>query len=220
MVDDMRNQFEKQLQQLNEDLISMGALCKEAVADAMTALLYSDKQARQKAFLTEYEIDHKERDIESLCMKLLLQQQPVARDLRLISSALKMITDMERIGDQASDIAEICGFVDDREAKSRLHIRDMADATMRMVTQSIDSYVKRDLNIAKEVVQYDDVVDELFGKVKQELIGMLGSGNIDEKQGEFCIDMLMIAKYFERIGDHATNIAEWVEYSITGTHLE
>ncbi len=109
---------------------------------------------------------------------------------------------------------------DDREAKSRLHIRDMADATMRMVTQSIDSYVKRDLNIAKEVVQYDDVVDELFGKVKQELIGMLGSGNIDEKQGEFCIDMLMIAKYFERIGDHATNIAEWVEYSITGTHLE
>ena len=152
--------------------------------------------------------------------QLLLQQQPVAKDLRQVSSALKMISDMERIGDQASDIAEICGFVDDREAKSRLHIRDMADATMRMVTQSIDSYVKRDLNIAKEVVQYDDVVDELFGKVKQELIGMLGSGNIDEKQGEFCIDMLMIAKYFERIGDHATNIAEWVEYSITGTHLE
>ena len=133
---------------------------------------------------------------------------------------MKMISDMERIGDQASDIAEICGFVDDREAKSRLHIRDMADATMRMVTQSIDSYVKRDLNIAKEVVQYDDVVDDLFGKVKQELIGMLSAGSSDEKMGEFCIDMLMIAKYFERIGDHATNIAEWVEYSITGTHLE
>ena len=110
--------------------------------------------------------------------------------------------------------------MDDREAKSRLHIRDMADATMRMVTQSIDSYVKRDLNIAKEVVQYDDVVDDLFGKVKEELIGMLSGGSTDENMGEFCIDMLMIAKYFERIGDHATNIAEWVEYSITGTHLE
>ena len=216
----VRSRFDAQLEQLNVELIKMGALCEEAITASVSALMKYDRTVVQMVFEKDNEIDHMERDIETFCMRLLLQQQPVAKDLRQVSSALKMISDMERIGDQASDIAEICGFVDDREAKSRLHIRDMADATMRMVTQSIDSYVKRDLNIAKEVVQYDDVVDELFGKVKQELIGMLGSGNIDEKQGEFCIDMLMIAKYFERIGDHATNIAEWVEYSITGTHLE
>ena len=216
----MRNRFDQQLELLNEQLTRMGELCEVAIGKATTALKEGSMEQAQKVIEADEEIDQAETDIERLCLKLLLQQQPVARDLRQISAALKMITDMERIGDQASDIAEICGFVDDREAKSRLHIRDMADATMRMVTQSIDSYVKRDLNIAKEVVQYDDVVDELFGKVKQELIGMLGSGNIDEKQGEFCIDMLMIAKYFERIGDHATNIAEWVEYSITGVHIE
>ena len=206
----MRNRFDEQLELLNVELIRMGALCEDAISYASRTLM-GEGDFAEEVYKVDHEIDQKERDIENLCMRLLLQQQPVAKDLRQVSSALKMISDMERIGDQASDIAEICGFVDDREAKSRLHIRDMADATMRMVTQSIDSYVKRDLNIAKEVVQYDDVVDELFGKVKQELIGMLGSGNIDEKQGEFCIDMLMIAKYFERIGDHATNIAEWVE---------
>ena len=217
----MRNKFDEQLHNLNDEMIKMGKLCEQAIAAAIKmAMDHANEELKAEVLDTDAEIDRKERVIENICMKLLLRQQPVARELRVISSALKMISDMERIGDQASDIAEICGFVDDREAKSRLHIRDMADATMRMVTQSIDSYVKRDLNIAKEVVQYDDVVDELFGKVKQELIGMLGSGNIDEKQGEFCIDMLMIAKYFERIGDHATNIAEWVEYSITGTHLE
>ena len=216
----MRKRFDQQLEELNVELIKMGSLCERAIRRAVELLQNPEDTRVSDVDRIEEEVNHKEREIETLCMKLLLQQQPVAKDLRQVSSALKMISDMERIGDQASDIAEICGFVDDREAKSRLHIRDMADATMRMVTQSIDSYVKRDLNIAKEVVQYDDVVDELFGKVKQELIGMLGSGNIDEKQGEFCIDMLMIAKYFERIGDHATNIAEWVEYSITGTHLE
>ena len=206
----MRNRFDEQLELLNVELIRMGALCEDAISYASRTLM-GEGDFAEEVYKVDHEIDQKERDIENLCMRLLLQQQPVAKDLRQVSSALKMISDMERIGDQASDIAEICGFVDDREAKSRLHIRDMADATMRMVTQSIDSYVKRDLNIAKEVVQYDDVVDELFGKVKQELIGMLGSGNIDEKQGEFCIDMLMIAKYFERIGDHAMNLAEYAE---------
>ncbi len=215
----MRNRFDEQLELLNVELIRMGALCEDAISYASRTLM-GEGDFAQEVYKADHEIDQKEREIEDLCMRLLLQQQPVAKDLRQVSSALKMISDMERIGDQASDIAEICGFVDDREAKSRLHIRDMADATMRMVTQSIDSYVKRDLNIAKEVVRYDDVVDDLFGKVKQELIGMLGAGSTDEKLGEFCIDMLMIAKYFERIGDHATNIAEWVEYSITGTHLE
>ncbi len=153
-------------------------------------------------------------------MRLLLQQQPVASDLRQVSSALKMISDMERIGDQASDIAEISSYISGNGADSRLHIRDMAEATIQMVTRSIDSFVKQDLDIAREVIQYDDVVDDLFCKVKQELIALLGQEPIDKQTGEVCIDLLMVAKYFERIGDHATNIAEWVEYSITGVHEE
>jgi len=148
-------------------------------------------------------------------MRLLLQQQPVAKDLRQVSSALKMISDMERIGDQASDIAEISAYVQGRQLESNLHIRDMAEATINMVSQSVDSYVKKDLKIAQEVIRYDDVVDDLFNKVKTELIRLIRE---DPDNGEFCIDMLMIAKYFERIGDHATNIAEWVEFSITGVH--
>ena len=218
----MRIRFEQQLEQLNIELIKMGALCESAINKANEALLNVDKNEECVAEVMgiEDEINQKELDIEAPCMKLLLQQQPVARDLRQISSALKMISDMERIGDQASDIAEICSFLQGWETESRLHIRDMAEATMKMVTESIDSFVKKDLNIAKEVILYDDVVDELFGKVKQELIGLLTREDRNEELGEFCIDMLMIAKYFERIGDHATNIAEWVEYSITGTHME
>ena len=210
----MRNRFDEQLELLNVELIRMGALCEDAISYASRTLM-GEGDFTQEVYKADHEIDQKERDIENLCMRLLLQQQPVAKDLRQVSSALKMISDMERIGDQASDIAEICGFVDDREAKSRLHIRDMADATMRMVTQSIDSYVKRDLNIAKEVVQYDDVVDDLFNQFKQQLIKKI---NENVKNGEQATDMLMVAKYFERIGDHATNIAEWVIYSITGQH--
>ena len=218
MVDDMRNQFEKQLQQLNEDLISMGALCKEAVADAMTALLYSDKQARQKAFLTEYEIDHKERDIESLCMKLLLQQQPVARDLRQISSALKMITDMERIGDQASDIAELSlqlGDVSDIDEISL--IQKMANETMMMVVRGTEAYVTKDLDVAHNVIDNDDVVDDLFDQIKMALVKRIQDNHVKSFEAA---DLLMVAKYFERIGDHATNIAEWVIYSITGKHVD
>lgn len=217
----MRNRFDEQLELLNVELIRMGALCEDAISYASRTLM-GEGDFAQEVYTTDREIDQKERDIENLCMRLLLQQQPVARDLRQVSSALKMISDMERIGDQASDIAEICGFVKDfaEEMESRLHIRDMAEATMKMVTRSIDSFVKKDLNIAKDVILYDDVVDSLFGKVKQELIGILGQGQMDEEKSEFCIDMLMVAKYFERIGDHATNIAEWVEYSITGAHMD
>ncbi len=215
----MRNRFDEQLELLNVELIRMGALCEDAISYASRTLM-GEGDFSGDVYSTDKEIDQKERDIENLCMRLLLQQQPVARDLRQVSSALKMISDMERIGDQASDIVEICGYIQGQEAESRLHIRDMAEATMKMVTQSIDSYVKRDLNIAHEVIRYDDVVDDLFGKVKQELIGLLSQENADEKMGEFCIDMLMIAKYFERIGDHATNIAEWVEFSITGEHVD
>ena len=212
----MRSRVDEQLELLYVELIRMGALCEDAIAYASRTLLGEANLAEQ-VYKTDREIDQKERDIENLCMRLLLKQQPVASDLRLVSSALKMISDMERIGDQASDIAEISSFIQAREVESNLHIRDMAEATIRMVTQSIDSFVKKDLQIAQEVIRYDDVVDELFNKVKEELIGLIA---LDSQAGEFCIDMLMIAKYFERIGDHATNIAEWVEFSITGVHEE
>ena len=212
----MRNRFDEQLEYLNVELIRMGALCEDAISYASRTLMGESALAEQ-VFKTDKEIDQKERDIEGLCMRLLLKQQPVARDLRLISSALKMISDMERIGDQASDIAEIAGFIKDRKVESSLHIRDMAIATMKMVTDSVNSFVKKDLEIARGVIRYDDVVDGLFAKVKEELIALLREDNCD---GEFCIDLLMIAKYFERIGDHATNIAEWVEFSITGIHVE
>lgn len=212
----MRNRFDEQLEYLNVELIRMGALCEDAISYASRTLMGENNLADQ-VYKTDKEIDQKERDIESLCMRLLLQQQPVAKDLRLISSALKMISDMERIGDQASDIAEIAGFIKDRKVQSNLHIRDMAEATIKMVTESVDSFVKKDLKIAQEVIRYDDVVDDLFTKVKEELISLIKEDNSD---GEFCIDLLMIAKYFERIGDHATNIAEWVEFSITGVHVE
>lgn len=212
----MRNRFDEQLEQLNVELIRMGALCEDAISYASRTLM-GERNLAEQVYAVDKEIDQKERDIENLCMRLLLKQQPVAQDLRKISSALKMISDMERIGDQASDIAEISGYIGEHTVESSLHIRDMADATMRMVTQSIDSFVKKDLEIAQQVIRDDDIVDGLFAKVKKELIGLIGQ---DSANGEFCVDMLMVAKYFERIGDHATNIAEWVEFSITGTHVQ
>lgn len=212
----MRNRFDEQLELLNVELIRMGALCEDAISYACRVLMGETNLAEQ-VYSLDKEIDQKERDIENQCMRLLLQQQPVAKDLRLVSSALKMISDMERIGDMASDIADISTYIRGKEVESNLHIRDMAEATIKMVTESIDSFVKKDLEIAKNVILYDDVVDDLFRKVKEELIGVITT---DSSEGEFCIDMLMVAKYFERIGDHATNIAEWVEFSITGAHME
>lgn len=209
----MRNQFDEQLELLNVELIKMGALCEEVIANACKTLMGEHNLAEQ-VYAADREIDQKERDIEALCMRLLLKQQPVARDLRKVSSALKMISDMERIGDQASDIAEIASFLH-RQVDSNRHIRAMADATIYMVVKSIDSFVKKDLEIARGVIQYDDVVDTLFAKVKKDLMEMILKEPAD---GEFCLDLLMVAKYFERIGDHATNIAEWVEFSITGMH--
>ena len=213
----MRNRFDEQLELLNLELIKMGALCEDAISAAIKALLDDDDTMLRKVFEADNEIDHKEREIEALCMKLLLQQQPVARDLRIISSALKMISDMERIGDQASDIAEITRFIKGYAETSRIHISDMARAAIKMVTDSVESFVKKDLELTRSVIQYDDIVDDLFVKVKQELIGLVSS---DPNHGEFCIDLLMIAKYLERIGDHAVNIAEWVEYSMTGMHKD
>ena len=211
----MRNRFDAQLEQLNVELITMGALCEDAIAAAVKALFDGDEALLEKVFQTDSEIDHKEREIENICMKLLLQQQPVARDLRTVSSALKMISDMERIGDQASDIAEIARTIGSSGDMGRVHIRDMALAAIRMVSDSIDSFVRKDLQLARTVMRNDDIVDELFDRIKAELIRLIGEKNRD---GEFCVDLLMVAKYLERIGDHAVNIAEWVEYSITGVH--
>ncbi len=213
----MRVNFEKQLSQLNVELITMGALCEEAIGSAAKALLDGNAALLTRVLEADARIDQKERDIETLCMKLLLQQQPVARDLRTISSALKMISDMERIGDQAADIAEILSFVENFDLESVMHIGDMARATIKMVTDSVESFVQRDLEMAHAVVAYDDVVDGLFLTVKQELTEVICR---EPMRGGACLDFLMIAKYFERIGDHATNIAEWVDYSITGHHLE
>lgn len=213
----MRNKFDQQLEQLNVEMIRMGALCEEAISAAAKALLDGDAQLAEAAKTAEREIDDKERAIESLCMKLLLQQQPVARDLRVISSALKMISDMERIGDQAEDIAELTRYVNMVSASGRMHIGDMARATIRMVTDSVDSFVHKDLELARSVCAEDDKVDALFVEVKREIIAMISS---DSSQGELGLDLLMVAKYLERIGDHATNIAEWVEYSLTGSHPE
>ncbi len=211
----MRNHFDEQLAQLNTELITMGALCEEAISKATKYLIDNDESLKQKVIDTDKQIDQKERDIENLCMKLLLQQQPVAKDLRTISSALKMISDMERIGDQASDIAEIVCFVNRSGIGGKVHIADMARSTIKMVTDSIESFVQNDVNITYEVIKSDTVVDNLFLKVKNELI----AGVKDEtNDAEALIDLLMIAKYFERIGDHAENIAEWVIYSITGKH--
>ncbi len=211
----MRNKFDSQLEKLNLELITMGALCEDAISASVKGFLDDDDALCQKAVETEDEINRKERDIESICMKLLLEQQPVARDLRVISSALKMISDMERIGDQAYDIAEIAKFIKNSNVKSKIHIKDMATAATKMVTDSVDSFVKKDVELARAVMAYDDKVDNLFNCVKDELVQLITE---DKANGEFCIDLLMIAKYLERIGDHAVNIAEWVEYSITGTH--
>ena len=211
----MRNKFDSQLEKLNLELITMGALCEDAISASVKAMLNGAETLCDKVFAADAEIDQKERDIEAICMKLLLQQQPVARDLRVISSALKMISDMERIGDQASDIAEITKFIKNSSVQSRVHISDMAAAATKMVTDSVDSFVKKDLSLARAVMKYDDKVDNLFGCVKDELVRLIAE---DRANGEFCIDLLMIAKYLERIGDHAVNIAEWVEYSITGSH--
>ena len=213
----MRMHFDQQLEELNLELIKMGALCERAIRRAADQLLNEKENEPQAVERIEDEINHKERDIENLCMKLLLQQQPVAKDLRMISSALKMISDMERIGDQAQDIADMSRFVKVQEIAHKMNIGKMAEATIKMVTESIDSFVKKDLDSAAAVVKYDNVVDDLFLKVKTELPKLLQQ---DPQNAEYYIDLIMVAKYFERIGDHAENIAQWVEYSITGTHNE
>ena len=210
----MRNRFDEQLEQLNVGLIKMGALCEESIACAVKAL-FDEKTSEMitKVNDNEEETDHMEHDIEALCMKLLLHQQPVAKDLRCVSSALKMISDMERIGDQSQDIAEIAGFVHSTELAGKVHISDMANEAISMVTMSVDSFVRKDVKLAKAAIEADDKVDARFLEVKRELIELVRS---DSGDAEYFMDLLMAAKYLERIADHATNIAERVVYSITG----
>ena len=212
----MRSRLDEQLSMLDAELLEMGALIEHANTNASEALEGADVGAANKAIDIDMKVDQKEREIESLCLKMLLRQQPVARDLRLISSALKMITDMERIGDQAADISEIVIYLAEKpKIKTTEHLPKMADVAIRMVSGSIDAYVKKDPVFIKEVIDMDDQIDKLFDVIKGELIGLIRS---DAKSAEQAMDLLMIAKYFERIGDHAQNIAEWVEYSLTGKH--
>ena len=211
----MRNRFDQQLAQLNKKMIEMGALCENIIALSAKALLDGNSDTLNRVESIGHDIDHMEREIESICLKLLLQQQPVARDLRQISAALKMITDMERIGDQAEDIADIIPYLNGRTGDECQDIRLMAETTIRMVTDCVDAYVGRDLALAQAVSEHDDIVDDCFDRVKKSLITMISENAAD---GEYAIDLLMIAKYFERIGDHAVNIGEWVEFSVTGTH--
>lgn len=211
----MRTKFDEQLHQLNIELIRMGSMCEEAISIAAKILDGDNTVSTERVFSLEHDIDELEHDIESRCMRMLLQQQPVAKDLRVISAALKMISDMERIGDQAADVAELTGYVASTVAQGKLHITKMAKAAVMMVTESIDAFVRADMETAQKVIRDDDTVDSLFIQVRKELLASLKE---EDGNPEAILDLLMIAKYFERIGDHAVNLAEWVQYSITGVH--
>ena len=211
----MRDFFQEQLNELNRELTRMGAACEEIIALASDALTDWDEALVKKVNSIGAQIDESERTIESICLKLLLRQQPVARDLRQISAAMKMITDMERIGDQAEDIVEIVPYMTAHPDEKFPKIREMARAAQAMVTEAVDAYVKQDLDMARKVMAHDDVVDNYFSQIKSGIIDIIAA---EPAEGEYALDLLMIAKYFERIGDHCTNIAEWVEFSVTGIH--
>lgn len=213
----MRNHFNNQLAQLNRELVQLGGLCEDIIEIVARALTDWENDLIKRVATLGAEIDESERSIETLCLKLLLQQQPVARDLRQISAAMKMITDMERIGDQAEDIAEIITHLNCRVERESVQIREMAEATMQMVREAVESYVRQDLDLAHKVMGHDDIVDDYFIKVRTSLIDIIAANPAD---GEYALDLLMIAKYCERIGDHCTNIAEWVEFSVTGVHKD
>ena len=210
----MRIRFDEQLEQLNEEMINMGNMIEASIGNAVKALMKQDEELAKKTMAGDEKIDRTERKIEDLCLRLLLQQQPVARDLREVSAALKMISDMERIGDQASDIADLSKFIEENHVQIPELIGKMAEMTVGMVTESVDAFVKRDLDLCRKVIDDDDQVDDAFNRIKEELAELMYQ-NLDAKAG---LDLLMTAKYMERIGDHAVNIAEWVEYAITGVH--
>ena len=213
----MRNFYQEQLWNLNQELIQMGAACEEIIALAARALTDYTPELEEKTKQVGQTIDQSERTIESSCLKLLLRQQPVASDLRQISAAMKMITDMERIGDQAEDIVDLIPKMENRPDEKYPKIREMAKAAQTMVTEAVDAYVRQDLEMARKVMGDDDIVDNAFNEVKSAIIGIVAA---NPNEGEYALDLLMIAKYFERIGDHCTNIAEWVEFSLTGIREE
>ena len=215
----MRDQYNEQLEQLNGRLSEMGALCEACIDSVAVTLSGLNADGTKNEETTDAEIDEMERTIEAQCLRLLLKQQPVAGDLRFISAALKMISDMERIGDQCADIADIAQFLDGEaafaELETAVNIRDMAAETMKMVTKAVDSFIARDLDMARQVVKNDDIVDEMFNAIREKIADLIAARH---EKGILFLDLLMIAKYFERIGDHATNVAEWVEFAITGEH--
>lgn len=209
----MRNHFDEQLHDLNRNMIAMGSLCEKAIDTAIVALATGDMDKAKLVIDTGEEIDHKEREIEDMCLKLLMQQQPVAKDLRTISSALKMVSDLERIGDQSEDIAEIVTMQNISSSDDTDEILNMAKAASGMVTDAIDAFVNRDLEKAKKVIADDDTVDDYFDRIKKMLAGHIGH---EEGDLEKLLDLLMVSKYLERIGDHSVNIAQWVIFMITG----
>ena len=213
----MRNLYQEQLWNLNQELIQMGAACEEIIDLAAKALTDYSPELEEKTKQVGAVIDESERSIETTCLKLLLRQQPVAKDLRQISAAMKMITDMERIGDQAEDIVDLVPKMEKGVEGSYPQIQEMAEAAQYMVAEAVNAYVKQDLRLAKAVMDYDDVVDNFFNQVKKDILGIIAA---NPNEGEYALDLLMIAKYFERIGDHCTNIAEWVEFSVTGIHKD
>ena len=213
-----QSRFEKQLNTLNQQMVQMGSMVEQSIEMAVSALVTKDSEKAHNVIEYAADVSNQERQIEGMCMKLLLCQQPVASDLRMISSALKMITDMERIAVQSAEISELTIRMEETPYIKKLeHVQQMAKETILMVVKSIDAFVNKDLELAQEVISMDDVVADLFIKIKQELIGLI---NQDASNGEQATDLLMIGKYFERIGDHAVNIAQWVTFSITGEHGE
>ena len=213
----MRDFFQEQLKELNRELVKMGADCEDIIALASDSLTGWNEKLAKNVSTIGARIDEGYHTVENICLKLLLRQQPVARDLRVISAAMKMITDMERIGDQAEDIVEIVPFMNAHPDEKFPRIREMAKAAQAMVTEAVDAYVKQDLELARKVMAYDDVVDNYFTQIKSGIIDIIAA---EPAHGEYALDLLMIAKYFERIGDHCTNIAEWVEFSVTGIHQD
>ena len=213
----MRNLYQEQLWNLNQELIQMGAACEKIIDLAAKALTQYSPVLEEKTKQVGAVIDESERTIETICLKLLLRQQPVASDLRQISAAMKMVTDMERIGDQAEDIVDLIPKMERGAEEKYLQIQEMAKAAQYMVTQAVDAYVKQDLPLAKMVMDYDDVIDRYFNQIKRDILDIIAA---NPNEGEYALDLLMIDKYFERIGDHCTNIAEWVEFAVTGIHKD
>ena len=210
----MRAEYDSQLRELEDELVDMGSMCQQAVAFSGAVLIGDDETLREQVCSLEMEIDKKDRQIENICTGLLLRQTPVAGDLRFVSAALKIVSDMERIGDQAADIAELSRYISEKPLLEKVHISDICCVVMNMVTDSVEALVKKDEILARKVIG-DDIADELFVRIKEELVSLIQENRTEPQE---ILDLLMAAKYFERVGDHAVNIAEWVEFIVTGMH--